>query len=269
MAIKVEMEAARVGNAESAKEKKTENMSAQERLEMLEMILDKLPFEIWYKNTAGEYLYVNKGFADNIGKKPEDCIGQKDIDVFGETEATQYRQGDWEFLLGGDDNAQQYKTTDGRMTMEFKAAVDNEIGRRSGIVGCDIESKLGEIQKLLMADARSAFRTVFERSPLGMAIYVNENPVPTDVNEKFCELLGISKYSALNTDWRFLTHPDDIEKNEKVLEKFKAGEIDSFDLEKRFLHSSGRPVPTKIRVHRLISDANSPVVNLCIVEELK
>ena len=269
MAIKVEMEAALVGNAESKGENRKQMTSMQERLAMLEMILDKLPFEVWYKDTAGEYLYVNKSFANNVGKNPEDCIGKRDIDVFDELEATQYRQGDWEFLFGGSVNAQQYKTSDGRMTMEFKAAVSGKDGKYNGIVGCDIESKLDEIQTLIMADARSAFRTVFEGAPFGMAIYVNENPVPNDVNAKFCELLGISKYSALNTDWRFLTHPDDIEKNEKVLEKFKAGEIDSFELEKRFLRSNGDIVPTKIRVHRLFSDANSPTMNLCIVEELK
>lgn len=269
MAIKVELEAALAGNAENTKENRKQPMSLPERLAMLEMILDKLPFEIWYKNTAGEYLYVNKSFADNIGKKPSDCIGKKDIDVFDEIEATQYRQGDWEFLFGGDSHAQQYKTSDGRMSMEFKAAVSDESGKYDGIVGCDIESKLDEIQALIMADAKSAFRTVFEGAPFGMAIYVNENPVPNDVNAKFCELLGISKYSALNTDWRFLTHPDDIEMNEKLLEKFKAGEIDSFELEKRFLRANGTPVPAKIRVHRLFSDANSPTMNLCIIEELK
>ena len=269
MAIKVEMEAARVGKAESAQENKRHKMSTQERLVMLEMILDKLPFEVWYKNTAGEYLYVNKSFADNVGKRPAECIGQKDIDLFEETEASQYRQGDWEFLFGGDNKAQQFKTTDGRLSIEFKASVDDENGKHDGIVGCDIVNKLDEIQALLMADAKSAFRTVFEGSPFGMAIYVNENPVPNDVNTKFCELLGISKYSALNTDWRFLTHPDDIEKNEKVLEKFKAGEIDSFELEKRFLRPNGDPVPTRIRVHRLFSDAKSPTMNLYIVEELK
>ena len=244
-------------------------MSTQEKLIMLEMILDKLPFEIWYKNTAGEYLYVNRSFAENLNKRPEDCIGKLDYEVFGDADAIRYRQGDWEFLFGENKKAQQYKRDDGGLTMEFKAAVSDESGKFSGIVGCDIENKLDEIQTLLMADQRYAFRTVFECSPFGMAIYVNDSPVPSDVNKKFCEILGISKYSALNTDWRFLTHPDDIEKNEKLLTEFKAGALESFELEKRFLKPSGEPVPTRTMVLRLYSEAGKPDMNLCIVEEIK
>ncbi len=244
-------------------------MSLEERLEMLEMILDKLPFEVWYKNTAGEYLYVNKSFAENLNKKPDECIGKLDYEVFGDVDAIKFRQGDWEFLFGENKQAQQYTNADGNLTMEFKASVMDDEGKFSGIVGCDIENKLDEIQTLLMSDQRYAFRIVFERAPFGMALYVNNNPVPSDVNKKFCELLGISEYSALNTDWRFLTHPDDIEKNEKLLAEYKSGALESFELEKRFLRPNGEPVKTRTMVTRLYSDASKPEMTLCIVEEIK
>ncbi len=250
-------------------EKAKNEMTLEEKVEVLEMILDKLPFEVWYKNTAGEYIYVNKSFADNLGKKPQECIGKLDYEIFGDAEAIKYRQGDWEFLFGDNKMAQQYTNSDGSLTMEFKSAVENENGKFSGIVGCDIENKLDEIQALLMADHRYAFRTVFECSPFGMALYINNSPVPSDVNKKFCDILGISKYSALNTDWRFLTHPDDIAKNEEYLTKFKAGALESFEMEKRFLRPSGDPVWTKMNVLRLYSEVGKPDMNLCILEEMK
>ena len=249
-------------------ERNNYKMTMSERVNMLEMILDQLPFEIWYKNTAGEYIYVNQSFAENAGLDKSDCVGKRDYDVFGDAVAIKYRQGDWDFLFGEKKNAQQYDNATGGRTLEFKSAVVGGDGKFEGIIGCDLENRLDEIQGLLMKDHRSAFRTVFDGSPFGMAIYVDNNPVPTNVNKKFCDIIGISEYSALNTDWRFLTHPDDITSNDELLTEFKRGMTESFTMEKRFVRPNGDPVWTKTTVMKMHSEPGNPEMNLCIIEDI-
>lgn len=244
------------------------DQSKEARLEILETVLNKLPFEIWYKNVLGEYVYVNEAFAEGVGLSVDECIGKRDFEIFNDEMAVKYRQADWDFLFGEGKSAKQFNQDGKQPTMEFRASVEDENKNFEGIVGCDIEGKLAEIQSLLLQNNKSIFRSVFENSPFGMAIYKAHEPVPDEVNQKYCDILGVSEFTALNTDWRFMTHPDDIKPNEAPLEDFRAGLRNQFSLEKRFIRPSGDPIWTRLTVLRLPSEPEAPDLNLAIIEDI-
>jgi PAS domain S-box-containing protein len=62
------------------------------------------------------------------------------------------------------------------------------------------------------------------------------------VNQRFCDMLGYSKKELHELNWATLTHPDDMIENEKYLSQVMRGEIDSYQMEKRYFHKDGHIV---------------------------
>ena len=50
-------------------------------IEDLEDILDKLPYQIWLKDSEGKHIYINKLGAENIGLPKENIIGKTDFEI--------------------------------------------------------------------------------------------------------------------------------------------------------------------------------------------
>ncbi len=91
------------------------------------------------------------------------------------------------------------------------------------------------------------FRRAFGDAPIGMAL------VGTDgrwlrVNHSLCRMLGYSPEELLATNFQTLTHPDDLNADLDQIKKIMAGEIASYDMEKRYLHKSGRLVEASLHV---------------------
>jgi PAS domain S-box-containing protein len=85
------------------------------------------------------------------------------------------------------------------------------------------------------------FREAFTRASVGMAV--------TDlagrflrVNAAFCTITGYSEAELLATDFVAITHPDDRPANLRLAQQLLAGNIASFDVEKRYLKKDGTSV---------------------------
>ncbi len=241
-------------------------MTAEQKVELLEMILNKLPCEVWYKDVLGKYVYVNRNFAVAVGRTEKECMGQMDYELFGDATAVKFRQSDWEFLFGEGGREKHFNSIEGRPSLEFKQTATDESGQFKGIVGCDLASNMDLLQKFFMKDNSSVFRAMFENSPYGIAIYSGGESVPEMVNHKFCELVGISEFTALNTDWRVYTHPDDIAPNEAPLEDFKTGLRHAFTMQKRFIKPNGDIIWANMTVSKL-SVGDEGEYSLCFISE--
>ncbi|WP_415904842.1 EAL domain-containing protein [Neptuniibacter sp. QD48_55] len=76
-----------------------QRLQEKEKLEIahqrMRSLLDNFPFLIWLKNNDGQFLSVNKAFADACGKhNPESVEGLTDFDVWPTDLANQYRIDD-------------------------------------------------------------------------------------------------------------------------------------------------------------------------------
>jgi len=85
------------------------------------------------------------------------------------------------------------------------------------------------------------FTSAFENAAIGMVV------LGTDfrrlrVNQAFCTLLGYSREELLAPGATDTTHPDDMAEDLLQRKRALAGEIDTYQREKRYLHKSGRLV---------------------------
>ncbi|HEY6878929.1 MAG TPA: PAS domain S-box protein, partial [Polyangiales bacterium] len=81
----------------------------------------------------------------------------------------------------------------------------------------------------------SLFESAFRDAAIGMALVALDGQW-LKVNDAVVALLGYSREQLLATDFQALTHPDDLASDLALLNQLVAGEIPSYQIEKRYLH---------------------------------
>ena len=89
------------------------------------------------------------------------------------------------------------------------------------------------------------FRSVFDSSPLPMGLTLGDDRTYSAVNDALCELLGRSKDELMGMSARDLRHPDDQALTDPAGAAAAAAPDGRYQLELRFVHSSGEIVTTK------------------------
>ncbi|MBD5655332.1 MAG: PAS domain S-box protein [Candidatus Eremiobacteraeota bacterium] len=93
------------------------------------------------------------------------------------------------------------------------------------------------------------FRQVEEHAPIGLAL-IDLHGRFLRVNPALCRLTGYDEEALLATGIQALTHPDDLAENLAHIEKTIEGVVESYEIEKRYLHRDGHAV--WVLVHRSI-----------------
>ena len=85
------------------------------------------------------------------------------------------------------------------------------------------------------------FKSIFECSAAGMLVLdLNGRCVCT--NQAFCDLIGYTAEEVLGNTMPAITHPDDRALSVQALRRLTTGEVKCYQIEKRYVHKSGRPV---------------------------
>ena len=106
-----------------------------------------------------------------------------------------------------------------------------------------LTTAIAERQQAEVALQRSEerFRSAFDFAAIGMALVELDGRF-LQVNRSICAIFGYSESEMLTKTFQALTHPDDLEQNLRFFQQALSGEVDSYQLEKRYLHKSGQIV---------------------------
>ncbi len=105
-----------------------------------------------------------------------------------------------------------------------------------------LERRVAERTAQLKA-AHDQLRVLFEHAPVGISWVEKGDPDIYHLNDRFCQIIGLSATEARSYENLLkATHPDDREDQEELMGRLRAGEMDSFTLEKRYVHKDGRTV---------------------------
>ena len=134
-----------------------------------------------------------------------------------------------------------------------------------------------ERQKLLESEVKlkesdNLFRAVFDQATIGIAIGHNHNIVSSlfekpNINAMFEQITGRSKEELMQMDWAEITHPDDLPIDLEYYRRFKAREINGYDMEKRYIRPDGSEAWIRMIISRLHMDS-SDENHLCLVEDI-
>ncbi|HEY9620377.1 MAG TPA: PAS domain S-box protein [Crinalium sp.] len=94
-------------------------------------------------------------------------------------------------------------------------------------------------EKLRASEAR--FRSAFDDAAIGMALVALDGKF-LQVNRALCKIIGYSPEELLQLDFQTITHPDDLELDLSYADQLLKGEIQTYQMEKRYIHKSQRTV---------------------------
>lgn len=161
-------------------------------LQLLEEILEILPVNIFVRDTAGRFVYVNSQTARFIGLTPDEMIGYTVFDLYPPTVAQRFHEGDLAALSGEEVHLEDWIVPDPdetpRQYLLRKRAV--EVDGKPIVIGAsvDISDRLLAAHKL--AESESRFRHLIEGSLQGILIISGRRA--QFVNQSFVRIFGFA-----------------------------------------------------------------------------
>src|SRR5271166_1861806 len=162
----------------------------------------------------------------NVVEKDRSFLRQKAQEVFEKG----ISHGEIE-LLGQGGATHHYRLSAHRVELEGKLYA---IG-----IGIDISERKRAEDELRLSEAR--FFSAFEHAPIGMALVAPDTSF-IKVNRTLCELLGYTPEELHLKTFKDVTYPDDVEASEQYAKQVLAGDVRFYQIEKRYIHKSGRLV---------------------------
>ncbi len=109
-----------------------------------------------------------------------------------------------------------------------------------------------------LRESERLFRGSFDDASIGMAL-VGIDGRWLQVNRALCEIVGYSEEELLEKSFQEITHPDDLEADLEYVRRMLAGEIRTYQMEKRYLHKDGRVVWILLNVSLMRGKDDEPL----------
>ena len=113
----------------------------------------------------------------------------------------------------------------------------------------------------------SPFRSAFEHAAIGMVIADIDGRCLA-ANPAFCQMIGYTEEELLQLEFARLTHPDDLVENLQLGGRLISGQIDSFQLEKRYHHKQGHTIWVLLSASLVCDDYGHPLYVISQIQDI-
>jgi len=111
------------------------------------------------------------------------------------------------------------------------------------------------------------FQNAFEFAAIGMALVSTEGKW-LRVNRAICEITGYSEAELLKRTFQEITHPDDLDLDLENVRKMLAGEINTYQMEKRYFHKNGSIVWVLLSVSLVRTESGEPLFFIGQIQDI-
>ena len=147
-------------------------------------------------------------------------------------------------------------------------SVKRENGKVRWLRGIVIDITAQRQAEIARYEAEERFRKMFISAPIGLVLGEIDGPELIELNPAYCRIVGRSAEEIKTIGWQSLIHPDDLRKDLKLLKKFKSGEIDSYNFEKRYIRPDGHFVWVLSRICHIDPENATGRQYLVMVEDI-
>ena len=151
-------------------------------------------------------------------------------------------------------------------------------GRAGGRAGDDagaITHVFGTIQditeqhevELARHEAQELFETAFSQAPIGMALITPDGRW-LKVNRALCSITGWPEGELIQRPFHEITHPDDAEADQELIEQLVAGEIRGYQFEKRYIRRDATEIWAELSVSLVRDPWGAPRHFIVQVEDI-
>lgn len=119
-----------------------------------------------------------------------------------------------------------------------------------------------------LRENRMLFKVIFEDSLIGVALTDSITGRIFEVNSMFAKIAGRTRKDLCNIDWKSITHPEDIQSDMDKMSLLDSGDINGFQMEKRYIRPDGTIVWINMAISKLINPDDISPHHLCMIEDI-
>jgi PAS domain S-box-containing protein len=187
-------------------------------------------------------------------------------------QAEAYRKDDRQTIESGDSrlNMEEPQTTPDGKTITLltnKIPLRNSKGEISGVLGTYMDITARKRAEEALRQSEERFAGAFEHAPIGVAL-VSPDGRWLKVNHALCELVGYSEAELLTRTFQDLTPPGDLADDLEHVRRIIAGEIHSYQIEKRYVHARGHLITTLLSVSLVRDGRGQPLYFISQIQDI-
>lgn len=218
------------------------------------------------------YQAVNETYLSVFGKTRGEIVGKSVANLLGEEVFQQSLKPKLDQCFQGERVRYQMWMKPRNLDLRFMDIrfdpLRDEDGRISAasVVVRDITEQKRVEDALRKSDR--FYSALFDQSAVGVAEINSHTGAYTRINQYYCDMVGYSAEEMLHLDFQSITHPDDLEEDLKNMAQLRAGALETFQMEKRYIHKNGIEVFVRLTVMPLWFQGSAPDYHLAIVEDI-
>lgn len=239
--------------------------------ELYRELYDEAPIFYHELDTEGRITRVNRTEYATLGYSAEEMIGRPVREFICDQEAALTFNG--KAVYTGSPARRTYELALRRKDGSALAALFEErpiCDEGGSIVGVRaIAQDITERQRVELArqESEARFRGAFDFAATGMALVAPDGRW-LQVNRALCEIVGYSEAELVRMNFQSITHPDDLADDLSQTRRLLAGEINHFQIEKRYLHKQGHIVWIFLSVGLVRDRASAPLYFVSQIQDI-
>jgi len=192
----------------------------EERLRLLELLIETIPSPIYFKDEHTRYLGCNRAYEQFVGMKREALIGKTVHDLRPKKYADVTHAANIALLKnpGVESHEAMIPHADGTTheVVAYNATFFNNDGSLGGLVGVMMDiTELRQVERLLR-NSEERFREIVENAPVAIGTYDSKGR-PVYFNRKFAALLRYRTDEVPTFgDWMRRAYPDEEQRRQVV-----------------------------------------------------
>jgi PAS domain S-box-containing protein len=232
----------------------TARKRAEEALKISEekyrMLADTSPEMIYLIDTRGYVKYINPSAARSLAMSPENVIDKHLMELFPRESAQKHLRAIQNVIT----KRQVFKGTIlepfpiGEIWIDvlLTPIIDKE-NNVVGVLGLSNDVTQRKNAEEALKESEALFRSQFEFGNIGIAITSVEKGW-LRVNRRLCEMFGYPEEELRQKTWSEMTFPEDLARDLEQFNKVLSGEIETYELDKRFVRKDGAILATHLTV---------------------
>jgi PAS domain S-box-containing protein len=152
-------------------------------------------------------------------------------------------------------------------TLLVRGVAVRDPGKPVRVIGSRVDITDRKRAEQGLRDREERFRGAFQAAAIGFALVETDGRFRA-VNPSLCTMLGYGEAELLTMTWQDVTHPDDVERDRPLRARLAAGEIESFHLDKRYVHRGGTVVWGQLAVSLVRDAAGTPAYTVAQVTDV-
>jgi diguanylate cyclase (GGDEF)-like protein/PAS domain S-box-containing protein len=240
--------------------------------ERFRVAFDNAPIGVALLTPDGRWFHVNKALCQLLGYSSEelcqltfaDITHPDDLNANLARSAKQLAGDEWQRRI-----EKRYIRSDGEVVW---VALSNEVVRDADGEPLYFVAHIEDITQsrqteTALREAEERFRRAFDDAPIGMGLVAPDGRW-LRVNRRLTEITGYNEAQLLERSFQDITHPDDLESDVAEAKRLLAGEIRSYQLEKRYLHADGHEVWAMLSVSLVRDEDGAPLHFVSQIEDI-